>query len=185
MNNTWIMTASGRCVYPLELRPEDVVIGDIAHGLAHTCRFNGHSTNFYSVAEHSLIMSHKVSSEAALYALLHDAPEIYISDVPSPIKTAIPQIKEIEERIWQIIMEKFGLNRKHRKEVELADRRMLCTERKQIMPLNNIEFDNCHKVKPYVMGPAYKDGVTIQCLAPQGAKRLFLERFLKLTKRVL
>jgi len=182
MNKPWIMTASGRSVYPLDLKPEDVVIGDIAHGLAHTCRFNGHSTNFYSVAEHSLIMSHKVSPGAALYALLHDAPEIYISDIPSPIKLAIPEIGVIEKRIWEVIMERFGLKRKHRKEVEKADRRMLCTERKRVMPLNDREFDNCKGVKPYELGPAYKTGVTIQCLAPQGARRLFLERFLALTQ---
>ena len=50
----WMQTHSGLRFYPLDPRPEDIRIEDIAHALPMICRFNGHCSRFYSVAEHSL-----------------------------------------------------------------------------------------------------------------------------------
>src|SRR4029077_4249720 len=53
----WMQTYSGRKFYPLHPRAEDVELADVAHGLAMTCRYGGHSRLFYSVAEHCVLVS--------------------------------------------------------------------------------------------------------------------------------
>src|SRR3990167_8105269 len=84
----WIQTYMGSAFYPLDPRPEDVDIRDIAHSLSLMCRFNGHCTKFYSVAEHSLHVVEGVAFTTnwntfeMRRALLHDSAETYLSDVP-------------------------------------------------------------------------------------------------------
>ncbi len=77
----WIQVRSGRKFHPLDPRPEDVDINDIAHALSNLCRFTGHCTDFYSVAQHSVIASQIVPPASALAALLHDASEAYMGDI--------------------------------------------------------------------------------------------------------
>ena len=60
----WIQTYSGKKFYPLDPRPEDIDIRDIAHALSLNCRFNGHCRCFYSVAEHSVGVSSSQSPDA-------------------------------------------------------------------------------------------------------------------------
>lgn len=38
----WFLTYTGIHFYPMDPRPEEVCIEDIAHALALQCRFNGH-----------------------------------------------------------------------------------------------------------------------------------------------
>lgn len=42
----WGCTASGRRYWPADPRAEDICIEDIAHALAHQCRFGGHVSRF-------------------------------------------------------------------------------------------------------------------------------------------
>jgi len=84
--NAWIQTISGRKFPLAEPDPNQIDIEDIAHALSMLCRFNGHCTQFYSVAEHSMHVSHEISNDLALAGLLHDAAEAYLGDVPSPLK---------------------------------------------------------------------------------------------------
>lgn len=56
----WMQTLSGR-VYPLlEAQAGDVDWRDVATSLARQCRFNGHTTAFYSVAQHSVLVAQLV-----------------------------------------------------------------------------------------------------------------------------
>ena len=50
----WIQTFTGKRMYPLDPKPEDICIEDIAHALSNICRFTGHTKKFYSVGEHSI-----------------------------------------------------------------------------------------------------------------------------------
>ena len=78
----WIQTYTGRQFWPLDPRIEDIDIHDIAHALSHQCRYSGHCLRFYSVAEHSVLLSHHVAGEHMLWALLHDAWEAYLAAIP-------------------------------------------------------------------------------------------------------
>lgn len=107
--SSWIQTYSSTKFYPLEPRPEDVSIVDIAHALANVCRFAGHVSEHYSVAQHSVLVSKLVAPEDALWGLMHDAAEAYTGDLPRPIKRAIPQFAKIEERLLEVIAQRFNL----------------------------------------------------------------------------
>lgn len=107
----WMQTASGRKFYPLDPRPEEVHIEDIAHGLARIDRYSGHHQfERYSVAQHSLIVSQLVRPPQALAGLLHDAPECYgIGDMFGPMKPFMPDYLAVQEKIHNAIMYKFNL----------------------------------------------------------------------------
>lgn len=109
----WIQTWTGQKVYPLEPDADTIVIEDIAHALSQICRYAGHTERFYSVAEHSvLIAQHLVSPrEWKLAALLHDASEAYLGDIPRPLKQ-LPEFefyRTAEKRLQAAINEKFGV----------------------------------------------------------------------------
>jgi len=86
MNVPAVSTKSGRRVALLNPSPSQIVIGDIAHGLAHQCRFNGQTSKFYSVAQHSVLVASILPRELRLAGLLHDASETYLGDVVQPLK---------------------------------------------------------------------------------------------------
>ncbi len=107
----WIQTYTGRKFFPLDPDPEMICIEDIAHSLSQLCRYNGHSKIFYSVAQHSLVLSRELCSgwQYALMALLHDASEAYLSDLPRPLKMH-PQFafyRKAESRLQSMIYDRF------------------------------------------------------------------------------
>src|ERR1700734_2059257 len=60
-------------------------IEDIAHGLANICRYSGQCNRFYSVAEHSVLVS-EIAVGFELEALMHDAAEAFLGDITRPLK---------------------------------------------------------------------------------------------------
>lgn len=129
----WMQTYSGRQFWPLDPRPEEVCIEDIAHALSLICRFNGHCERFYSVAEHSVLVSLVVPKEIALWALLHDASEAYIADIIRPAKRFITGYAELEEKIMASVCARFGLPAKMPPAVKRADNAVLADEARSIM----------------------------------------------------
>lgn len=129
----WIQTFTGKKFYPLDPRPKDICIEDIAHALSLTCRFNGHSKVFYSVAEHSTRMSSANLLGDPKWFLMHDAAEAYLSDIPSPIKPMLPEFKEIENHILSVIGETFKLGDLNHQEIKYGDLVMLATEKRDIL----------------------------------------------------
>jgi len=132
----WIQTYSGTKFYPLDPRPEDVSIVDIAHALSNVCRYSGHCAHFYSVAQHSVLVSANVPPEDALAGLLHDASEAYIADVCRPLKRerAFAEYRHIEFRLQATIFKAFGIERMTLPEsVTLVDNLMLATEARDLM----------------------------------------------------
>lgn len=103
----WIQTRSGIAFTPTAPRVEDLDINDIAWSLAHQPRFKGHTRKPYSVAEHCWRMSFMVPPEADLWALMHDAGEAYIGDIPAPLKFLAPGLVECEERIMGAVVAKW------------------------------------------------------------------------------
>lgn len=108
-----IRTVSGIYVDVINPKPEQIEIEDIAHALSNQCRFGGHLPKFYSVAQHSYRcaqIAHRqgMPEEMLLAALMHDASEAYLLDIPAPIKPFLTGYKEIEDRLMKVISKKFG-----------------------------------------------------------------------------
>src|SRR5438132_13165538 len=103
-----IMLQSG-CLFDLA-NPEasEINVEDIAHGLAHTCRYAGQCDGFYSVAEHSVLVS-QIVQHAKLAALFHDAAEAFIGDMSRPLKQLLPNYIEIEKKIEHAIFQRLGI----------------------------------------------------------------------------
>lgn len=96
----------------LDPDPQAIDIRAIARGLATSCRFNGQiDSGFYSVAEHSWLVSHLVPAPFALWGLLHDAPEAFLRDLVRPVKR-LPELAgylSVDERLTQAIASAFNL----------------------------------------------------------------------------
>ncbi len=91
---------SGHDIDPLNVKPADITIEDIAHGLSMTCRFAGQCRLYYSVAQHSVLVSTLVPESMALWGLLHDASEAYLGDIYGPLKQYLPNYLAIENHLW-------------------------------------------------------------------------------------
>lgn len=147
-------------------------IEDIAHSLAMQCRFGGHCSRFYSVAEHSVFVSEIVSPENALEGLLHDASEGYVTDLPTPIKKMCPDFEAIEQRFYRKICKKFYIPEEMSLEVKIADRIALYNEARYLtkIPLHLLcdnDFEHSSLSRPF----------SPRCLPPEEAYKLFMSRF--------
>jgi 5'-deoxynucleotidase YfbR-like HD superfamily hydrolase len=163
----WFLTASGRKFWPLDPRPEDFSIEDIAHGLSNISRFGGHCRTFYSVAQHSLMVMNHTPEPFKRVALMHDAPEAYVGDMVRPLKYSMPQYMEAEAKVWRAIAARFDLPLEIPKEVKLADDRALMTEKRDLLP-STFNFDMVHAA-PF--------DEQVDDIPPGVAKTLFLLRF--------
>ena len=133
----FLQTVSGRRVNPFDPDPSQLDAGDIARALANQCRFGGHSRVFYSVAQHSVIVSELVEArggdaEDVFAALMHDATEAYLGDMPHPLKHRSPlgaAFKDAEDHLERALHERFGI-KPDVPEIKRADRALLATERR-------------------------------------------------------
>ena len=174
-NGDWIQTYTGRKFWPLNPRAEDIHIHDIAHALSMKCRFNGHSKQFYSVAEHSVLVSRYVQSEYAMWGLLHDAAEAYLPDVPRPVKPFLSGFKEIETSVMNIIADVFELGTYiEPPEVKRIDTAILADEQKLVMG---------EPPDQWVLPEPPIGDVDILFLRPNDAFTVFMERFNQLEFR--
>ena len=149
--------------YPIEV---------IANALSNICRYTGHVDRFYSVAEHSVLVSKAITKKYALEGLLHDASEAFVGDVSSPLKKLLPEYQKIEEAVQEAIAKSFNLVYPFPHDVHEADKRLYWAERATIAPgkdtLWHQELRASRKVTPSGMSPIM-------------AKRMFLARYKELT----
>jgi uncharacterized protein len=131
----WIQTISGGQFWPLDPRPGEVTIDDIASALSNLCRFGGHvAAGFYSVAQHSVLVALSLPHNLRKQGLLHDAAEAYIVDVPRPIKRHLINYDVAEARLASCIGDRFGVELcALPRAVSLADERALATERRDLL----------------------------------------------------
>lgn len=108
-----MVTYTGQFINLFDIDPEKIVLEDIAHGLAYNCRWNGHTKDFYSIAEHCIQASDKAPDEIKLLTLFHDAEEAYWGDMIRPLKmmlkTHYPALIDAMKRTRLAIFEKFGI----------------------------------------------------------------------------
>jgi len=168
----WMQTYTGRAFYPMAPYVDDIDPVDIAHALSLICRYGGHVSRFYSVAEHCVLLSQAVAPEHALWALLHDATEAYVGDMVRPLKSAMPAYREAEDRLMKVICDRFGLGHTCPAEVKEADTRILRDERDALMVSAPLPWMSIERL------PAL--GVDIRCWAPAEAERRYLDRLAEL-----
>lgn len=160
MNATTMQTFSGRLVDLAKFAVEDVRIADIAHALSIINRFTGHSKVPYSVAQHSVMVSRICEPEYALWGLLHDASEAYLGDMATPLKTLLPQYRELEEHVQKTIALAFGLAWPMPSVVKIADLRALMGEKRDLVPGSadwGIDIEPaCGPINPYCWHQAKK-----------------------------
>lgn len=153
----WIQTYSGVIFYPLDPRPEEIRIEDIAHSLSLLCRFAGHCREFYSVAQHSVLVSAQLPADLKLWGLLHDASEAYLVDLPRPLKHFSELGRhycEIEARLMRVICWKFGLPEIRPAEVQRMDMVLLVTEKRDLFsaepkPWEDTEEPLARRISPW------------------------------------
>jgi hypothetical protein len=171
-----MLTASGLQFWPLDPRADEVEIADIAHGLAHQGRYNGQTSRFYSVAQHSIHLSDwfaaRGDADLARWALLHDGAEAYIGDMIRPIKPIFLSFLDIEARIERAIFARFGLEGGIPQAVKDADTRILTDEFIHLFPTEAVERHGLHA--------RARLGINIARMAPGDARFLFLHRFERL-----
>lgn len=168
-----ILTAQGH--YFDFTRPEASEFGieSIAHALSHICRYTGHCREFYSVAQHSVLVSYAVPTEHALAGLLHDAAEAFLGDVAKPLKQLLPCYQAIEAIVEPVVLARFGLPADLPPCVKHADRVLLVTEKRDLMPACGNREWNLQGVQPMER--------RIRPWVPEQAKTAFLQRFQELT----
>lgn len=169
---TYIQSYSGTTVDFLNPKENQILLEDIAHALSLLCRFGGHCSEFYSVADHSIRCSEKAPDGFKFEALMHDATEAFLVDVPRPIKQVLPGYRDIEAGLDVVIRKKFGLPEKMSKEVHHVDGAMLSTEKRDLMkpsdrPWSSLPDPYEEKIVPRTPEQSYKD---------------FIDRFNELTK---
>ena len=159
----WIQTYTGLVMYPLDPRPEEICIKDIAHALSNLCRFTGHCQTFYSVAEHSVRVCLEVPAPDALWGLLHDASEAYLNDMSRPMKRysefGIPY-RAVEARLMEVIAQRFGLVGPMPESVKHADTVLLMTEKRDLMHGCNKPWEDtaeplAQEITPWISQKAY------------------------------
>ncbi len=154
---------------------------DIARALANVCRFGGHTRAFYSVAQHSVIVSELVQErggdvEDVFAALMHDATEAYLGDMPHPIKHRSPlgaAFKEAEDRLEAVLQARFAIKRDV-PEIKRADRALLATERGAFSSIS-WDWPELEGVEPL--------GLELEAWPPDEAARRFAERYAELDAR--
>lgn len=173
-----IQTASGEKFYPFKPNSEKILIEDIAHALSQQCRFSGHTSwkgkmKHYSVAQHSLYCSY--ICKYPLWALLHDATEVYSVDVPTPIKRRMPEFKEMEDKIEKAIARRFNLKMPRPIEVKESDIISFNIERALLMQKDEYS----EEYKTYIKDEKFMEILNMDM---EEVRVAFLERFKELIK---
>ena len=176
MSDNWIQLHDGQ-VYDYNNIPvsvDSLTIDNIASSLSKLCRFAGHVTRFISVAEHSVLVSEHVPKKMRLAALLHDASEAVLVDLPKPVKSMLPQYLAIEDLVMKSIAERYGLPWPLPVEIKLADKRMCLTEARLLLASKAAGWG--WSVKPY------RDVTGVIGLGPEAAKLMFLTVYKTITR---
>tara|TARA_Y100000296_G_scaffold80472_1_gene106049 strand:- start:298 stop:885 length:588 start_codon:yes stop_codon:yes gene_type:complete len=178
----FITTFTGRRFYFLDPKPDMVCIEDIAQALSNTCRFTGHVREFYSVAEHSVRVAQQVPAKFVVPALLHDAAEAYLVDLPRPLKQfvhvfvgdSLVPYNVLESATLHVIAQAFDFTWKEHAEVKEADNRMLASEYRALMhwdPEEDLPMGIRDCGEPYA---DVQSALSQRCMSPSMAAREFL-----------
>jgi hypothetical protein len=199
MKRQFIVTYTGKKFFFDDITPEQIDIKDIAHALSMLCRFTGHIHQFYSVAQHSLLVDSQINGPSNLHlaVLLHDAAEAYVNDLASPLKRwmnhrrGVPvstclttwTYKGLHDQILKAIYQKFGVfvNRGDQFTVKRVDAEACVFEAEAFLGLTPQTME-CHGFDPglcgtFTVGPPRKYAEKHGDRSRKNVERDFLVRF--------
>lgn len=187
-NNGAIRMFDGTLFNPTKCAPSDISIINIAHGLANEGRFSGQCSEFYSVAQHSVLVSYNCYTVHALKGLLHDAPEgLGLRDIATPLKHRwwMFPYRWQENKLLGKVLKRFELEGGLTDDVHAADKLMYHVERYRLWGDTNHEGGAISS--PSVCGPkglwlgGWGDVAAMEIWSPARAEHEFLVRFAELT----
>ena len=169
-----LQTFVGHPFYAGDMTKNAISIIDIAEALSKQCRYGGHCIEFYSVAEHSVLCyryAQAIGLDRRLQraALLHDASEAYLMDIPRPIKPHLEGYAAIEHRIMMHIAETFDFPWPMPPEVKRIDNAICNDERAQNMHF--VDHPDMHWPEEAPLG------VRLKLWSPKVACHNFLDAF--------
>jgi uncharacterized protein len=165
-----ILLRSGNFFNFLSPEASIITIEDIASGLSNEARFNGQTRSFYSVAQHSVMVSRIVPPEYAWQGLFHDASEAVMKDLPKPLKRLLPDYQVLEQKIETAILAKLGIAVPLHPSIKTADLIMLATEKRDLMPPHDyVEWPGVEPISEVIVP-----------LPPEQAYKLFMARYREL-----
>jgi hypothetical protein len=171
----YIETYTGKRIFYDNIKSEDITIIDIGHALSQLCRYTGHTKEFYSIAQHSILVSDNLGTLAEKRAgLLHDASEAYINDLASPLKKFLgdSSYTELEDDFHEVINRKFNITDGMTSNIKKVDLQALFTEKRDVTNNAHTDWGWGYDIE------MFKDKIIP--LPPKGVKRLFFDRFKKL-----
>jgi hypothetical protein len=189
----WMQTFTGKLVDVEHPCPDDVDVQDIAHALSMTCRFGGHCRDFYSVAEHSVLVElsappvnpewdEETSSEtnhlhyrkSRLALLLHDAAEAYVGDLVTPVKKILAGADLLETTWLEAIEQKFDLGTRLSRPDLFVKQNDLAVLAAEVVTLFHPVQSTWWNV---VDRPRKKLNLHVNCWPPRVARQKFLDHF--------
>lgn len=155
-------------------------IEDIAHALSQQCRFTGHTSRFYSVAQHCMLVAtimQDMDLGDPLEGLLHDGSEAYLSDIAAPWKQYLPDYKKLEHRIEVPLRKHFGLPETITSGCKYADWVALFAEAQVLIPSGAAEWLS---PDPAMKETArrYSAAISWFGFSPEMAKNAFTDRYI-------
>ena len=144
----WIEVIGGnKWYYGSEENDLKLTVSLLAKALSHINRFGGHTSEPYSVAQHSVwvadhLWREHLDPKLAMAGLLHDAPEMLIGDITTPFKwylngEAMDRIEAEETRAYKAILKAFELSldltADQETAVKKADRIAVITEKREFL----------------------------------------------------
>lgn len=173
----WIETYTG---LPFRMDAPVFRMEDIAHGLSMMCRYNGHTRHFYSVAEHSVIVSllmQELDLGDPMEGLLHDATEAYMCDMPRPWKALLPDYVALEHKLETELRDNFHLPTAKTFGCKQADHLALFIESWFLMPGRGTEYGDPFNLRSRAMQLVEKSYWRTLNLLPAEAEAAFLKRY--------
>lgn len=158
----------------------------IAHSLSNQCRYTGHCRHFYSVAEHSVLVSllaEELGQGNPFEALMHDAHESVISDLASPWKPLIPAFKKAEIVCETALRNFYGLPAELSADVKRLDWLALFVEAYYLMPGKGEGWMDPLGLRPDALRLIQRGHWKLAGLEPGQAKTAFLRRYSELRQK--
>lgn len=183
----YMWTYSGKNLYLRNPKPSNFDAVTIAVALGRICRFGAQSKVFYSVAQHSVLITELlelITSEKRLLraSLFHDGSEAYIGDCISPLKYD-KYFNKAYHPLEKLFMDciakqfKFDFGIKTKKLIKTCEKKIEMAEIRDLMNLSKserrkLDFSICEEV-PNLLNRA---------LLPDDATKLFLDKYEQIKK---